>query len=570
MKHLTKILVLLISIVIVVTFIQYIRNSEKIHNLGWDWSFNNDPILNNAAEDKIIDKLNKLNILVESSSSKDFVDLLDVMIFRKYGGDDAQVFEIRSWKQVLMGDIESSAYSYDEDPDLISIKKSNEDGLVLSEDIFQNNILSLSFRWEYFDNKRKKYENIYRNGNLVMKTQWDYYTNGNYKSITINNFLSNKTKIKSWFENGKVKSVKTFLSGLRDGKTQFQYESGQAKSTAHYVHGHIDNYSNEWFENGQQKDLKYFDNFEKVGIWKTWHQNGQIASRASYNNQTNEIEDFQEWDENGNSLTQKNNTIKTETYEYYDDCSEESECKDKEGKLKKRIVKSHTISSYDSDKDETNSTYLSWYENGNLKSKGQLINNVEVGFWSYWDDLGRILKTTELSSLGEKKEEFEYLYPDKLESNNLPEDIPNNFILTKWSDFGYKSLMKKYTNGEISKIDEWYINGHKKYEGIYVNGLKDGQWIHYRSDGSIHKNINYHNGAKEGTALTWYLNGNKEAEENYKGGLLHGNLISYRIDGSKKYEASFENGVLQGKVIWWGANDTKYIEEIYQDGVFNY
>ena len=57
-------------------------------------------------------------------------------------------------------------------------------------------------------------------------------------------------------------------------------------------------------------------------------------------------------------------------------------------------------------------------------------------------------------------------------------------------------------------------------DGNYVNSLKDGKWIYYRSDGSIQKVVNYQNGEKEGEAMSWYLNGNKEIMENYSLGLM--------------------------------------------------
>ena len=161
-----------------------------------NWMYLSLPVIENVYVTNIHEELNKLDLLRESSAPKNFVDLLDLMIFRKYGGDDTQAFEIRSWAQVLMGNIASSEYSYDQDPDLFSKSYYNDDGLKLFEDIFQNNILVLSFHWEYFENQRKKYENIYRNGNLVMKTQWEYYGNGNYKSVNIHNLLNNKIKNK--------------------------------------------------------------------------------------------------------------------------------------------------------------------------------------------------------------------------------------------------------------------------------------------------------------------------------------------------------------------------------------
>ena len=62
----------------------------------------------------------------------------------------------------------------------------------------------------------------------------------------------------------------------------------------------------------------------------------------------------------------------------------------------------------------------------------------------------------------------------------------------------------------------WHENGQMKEAGIYINGIKDGQWIEWYDNGQIKMKESYKNSQKNGKWLVWYDNGQMKIEGDYK------------------------------------------------------
>ena len=77
---------------------------------------------------------------------------------------------------------------------------------------------------------------------------------------------------------------------------------------------------------------------------------------------------------------------------------------------------------------------------------------------------------------------------------------------------------KPYT-GDIYSI---YVNGKKKLEGKYNNGIKDGLWIEWYKNGQKMEEEIYKNGEEDGKWTWWYKNGQKKEEGIFKGGKKDG------------------------------------------------
>ena len=94
----------------------------------------------------------------------------------------------------------------------------------------------------------------------------------------------------------------------------------------------------------------------------------------------------------------------------------------------------------------------------------------------------------------------------------------------------------KETRNRIEKVKyvEYSVNGRKKIEENYNDdGIKDGLWTEWNSNGEKWRESNYKNGGRDGLETTWYENGTKNKEKTYK----DGKLISkkeWNKDGSVK------------------------------------
>jgi uncharacterized protein len=541
MKYLTQILLGLMLVILIPLSISYNKNPEKI--LSQDWSFWQDLFnINNVLDVELSEQKINQEIL---RNPENFLSLLDYTIISNFDDSIKYNFKLKRWSEELKVTNLDDIYFQEEYYD---------DGMMKSEQIYADSSLVFSINLGYYKNNKKKFENIYRNGDLVIKTLWEYYGDGKIKKIFIHNLLDYEIKTKDWFSNGQIKSIAMFSSGMADGRFKSKYPNGEDKKNAHYYAGNLDGSLSTFYENGKRKEEQYYVNYKKSGRWYEYYKNGQIKVESVFQNGENIAQ--KKWDKNGVLLQEINNkTLDEDIWEYYDpDCIIEPNCSNKGNK------KSHSKFFYSPSNDLTKVVVKSWHENGFRKSIGTYKNNLKHELWRHFDETGYLIKSIYYIN-GNKLIEEEFL--DKIKDNQLSGHIK----FTEWYKSGAKMIYKEIIDGKIVKMQEWYENGQRKYDGKYLNSLMDGKWVFYRADGSIQKEINYQNGSKEGRSVTWYLNGNKELEENYIDGLLNGRFVSYRLDGKIEHESNFVNGIKHGKSVWWNGNGAMRLEHNYEYGV---
>jgi len=102
------------------------------------------------------------------------------------------------------------------------------------------------------------------------------------------------------------------------------------------------------------------------------------------------------------------------------------------------------------------------YENGNKREEGSYLNGKKEGLWIYYATDGT--------------EFFRTIYESGKELTSNPS------ITEQTSD----EIKTRNPEGSSPKkfIIERYENGKKREEGSYLNGIKEGLWIYYRTDGT--------------------------------------------------------------------------------------
>ena len=86
---------------------------------------------------------------------------------------------------------------------------------------------------------------------------------------------------------------------------------------------------------------------------------------------------------------------------------------------------------------------------------------------------------------------------------------------------------------------EFFSNGNKKIEGAYKEGREYGQWIEWHENGQKWYEGTYKDGKRDELWTYWYENGQKWYEITYKDGEKVGSLNEWLIDGEKKREIKF-------------------------------
>jgi len=105
-------------------------------------------------------------------------------------------------------------------------------------------------------------------------------------------------------------------------------------------------------------------------------------------------------------------------------------------------------------------------------------------------------------------------------------------------------------------------------KGIYVDGLKQGEWIKYYSSGKKFIVANYINDTLEGSVKSYYKNGSIQAENNYLKGKLNGISKQFDIKGKPIREISYQNNLIFGNCIYY-ENGIIYNEQYYKNGIPN-
>ena len=238
-----------------------------------------------------------------------------------------------------------------------------------------------------------------------------------------------------------------------------------------------------------------------------------------------------------------------------------------------------------------NMSFITFYPNGNIESKGQFRENPttktldfkEGDFYNY-NTQGRMIGKTiyknnkeidafiwnyhpngEYSLAGRikngKPNGIQTLYYD----NGKPE-MKSNFLngklhgkSTSYSYTGKVKVIENYTNGVLNgKKTTFYQNGNVKAEAIFKNGKLEGPFISYHENGAISAKGSYLNDKGNGNWVKYYKSGNPEADCNYKNGKKHGTCKKYWENGNYAYIDFFENNTLKnrrafnayGKELW--------------------
>jgi antitoxin component YwqK of YwqJK toxin-antitoxin module len=96
-------------------------------------------------------------------------------------------------------------------------------------------------------------------------------------------------------------------------------------------------------------------------------------------------------------------------------------------------------------------------------------------------------------------------------------------------------------------IRKWHRNGQLKHEVNYVNGQEEGLERNWYDNGQLKHENNYVNGVREGFSRQWFENGQLKEEGNFKNNRYHGNWAFYHKNGNKHAIGAFNESDGKGK-----------------------
>lgn len=280
--------------------------------------------------------------------------------------------------------------------------------------------------------------------------------------------------------------------------------------------------------------------------------------------------------------------------------------------LKKFILKSESgqirkeFSAYDDSATTKHGSYQYFYKDV-LLFKGQYINGLKEGAWTYYNMKGEvILRAVYKEDI--KVGNWKYYYGKDTLASVIPYSNGKiNGRCLGYAKNGTLTFDIQYVNGiKEGLAATYYINGNKKNVYYYSDGLRQGDGYKYFPDGNLHRQVYYRNNnpcnniiiynlnndtIDGGTLLdgngsfisynyeclkddSFYING----KESYRYHKLHGKQEQYFYNGAVKELKKYNDGWLSDSIIRYnlsgkafsivGNNTTKNKKTYYGDNFF--
>ena len=238
------------------------------------------------------------------------------------------------------------------------------------------------------------------------------------------------------------------------------------------------------------------------------------------------------------------------------------------------------------------------YTNGQYYNRGEIINGLKAGNWSWWHNNGQLDKThvyrdgnlvseTAFKYFANGQQQIEQTFNFKYE-NDIK--ILLNAKLTLWKkdgkleriqEFGSENVMNEvrfnyFDNDQLeSKISfkdgklegssfYWFENGNKKKELTLENEKRHGRYTEWYESGQIMHDGNYVQGELVGKASWWFESGQKSQEGSYNRDDSGFKLINWYENGQMKSMVTIVRGKPSGQYTKWSEEGQKKVEGSYQ------
>ncbi|MDR0437601.1 MAG: hypothetical protein LBH22_04780 [Bacteroidales bacterium] len=417
-------------------------------------------------------------------------------------------------------------------------KTYNEQGQLVSEGNRENYLLDGI--WRFYADEKLTSEISYKDGkrNGISKT---YTANEIIITPYTADLISGIREI--FYKNGAIKQRTPFDKGVEQGVEYDFAEDGVITGITEYRRGFITSRQriNRRDKNGwKQGAWKFFYpdlmvqmegtylNDKKNGYFKYYDTLGNLTEVKKFTNGELEqstqdlaqVEVRTEYHPNGTPklmLTYKNGQLEGVAREY-----------DEEGKIIKGVVFKEgkpIATGIVDDRGLFQNQWKEFYSHGAVKAEGRYRNGKRVGKWQFYFPTGELEQVGHFSNNGEYDGEWTWYHPN-----------------------GQLHIIQTYMNGLADgRFSEFSSNGEPIAEGDYIEGERHGNW--FINTGFERSEGRYKNGERHGKWKNFSLKDKKLTfEGSYVDGLPNGKHVYYKENGKILEEGSYTMGRLNG--VW--------------------
>lgn len=441
-----------------------------------------------------------------------------------------------------------------------------------------------------------------------------YWKNGNLKkTMTYEEGVLNG-KVEEFFESGELDERRFLKDGSYHGKFQSFHLSGKKYAEGYYSNGDKVGEWKFYNQNGSISQIEFFSDgvldgilveYDNVGIkqYETKYHGGVVVRTDVFKEDGSLLKRYSTPSGNGDY-----NLISTLGYKRLNGTL-------KGGNQDGKLTYYYPNGKVEEERTRINGVYHGeksvYYTNGVLKSKGNYVHGYKEGkfvsyYYSgkkYWEatyEHGAIRDSSVYYyETGEKEKCYHYDFKgDEVKQvfyykNGIVESlkhIVHGFIhgtRNRFDESGMLMVSRKYNGGEIyaysymengallpyisvkkdDKLEPKYSNGKTSEVHNIKDGLYDGYYARYFSDGKIWVETNYSKGEVEGKYSEYYANGQLKSQGDYSFGELNGLQVEFYFTGQVKTETTYLFGAKHGTRKYF-SKEGKLINTItYNDNV---
>ncbi len=167
-----------------------------------------------------------------------------------------------------------------------------------------------------------------------------------------------------------------------------------------------------------------------------------------------------------------------------------------------------------------NGVWKKYYDNGDIRYKGQFKNGKEVGTFTFYE-----------------------------------QGSP------------YPIIVKEFSASSDTAFVKFYSKSRVKTKGKMIGKQRVGKWTYYFSDGTQLFSEEFYKGGKlNGVLKNYYMNGKETEITSYKAGKKHGNSKIFSEDGILIEEVNYVDGVLNGEAKYFDLKGVIKEKGLYENG----
>lgn len=185
--------------------------------------------------------------------------------------------------------------------------------------------------------------------------------------------------------------------------------------------------------------------------------------------------------------------------------------------------------------------WMLFFENGCLREDGVYENGKKKGYWRSYYENGAL--KAEGKQIGTQQDSTWRFYHDNGRLKAICHYRLNNGFYREFYDNGKVRMQGKLKDGlSDSTWRYYYESGHLKAEGKEANGLKQGAWKFYYESGVVQSEGSFDKGVAVGVWRHYHINGNLASEGNNERGQKTGDWKFYTESGQFQGSAALVNG----------------------------